>query len=220
MNRFRLAIVAVALLVSSSVSADDAKLDTLLKVQKDIYDEVLEAPLTGKNLGLELNLFRLLFIDEETSLSGGFSLFNISRTAEVAFPWLYAELTDESELKTFTVDAHYRQFLGKHQNGIYLSGFTRFAILNGADDVFGGDNIFDDAFQPDGRSKDTVQKLGIGFGLGWRRFSERGLYWGTSLSFGRYLVGKNNRFRGDFLGVDNDDEAIFDMEFLKFGWAF
>jgi hypothetical protein len=68
--------------------------------------------------------------------------------------------------------------------------------------------------------KGNESKLGIGVGLGYRIFSYRGLYWGTSISFGRYLIGKNNKFSGGFLTYDDDNQYILDIELLKFGWAF
>jgi hypothetical protein len=61
---------------------------------------------------------------------------------------------------------------------------------------------------------------GAGVGIGYRKFSYRGLYWGASLSLGRYFIGKNDRFYGSWLSYDDDNEIIIDVEFLKFGWAF
>lgn len=57
-------------------------------------------------------------------------------------------------------------------------------------------------------------------GLGYRKFSYRGLYWGASLNIGRYLLGKNDYFRGGIFDYDNDAEMIYDVELFKFGWAF
>lgn len=224
MANLRLLLV-VTLLLAAAVFGDDkakknqldtmdSKLDTLLVIQRGVHEEVTHEPLAGRRFGIEVNPLRLLFLDEETSISGGVSLFSVDRSAEVAFPWFYAEADDGSRLRTLTIDAHYRQFLGRRQNGFYLSAFTRFAYLSG---LLGSDYWFGDAGWGE---EDTESKLGIGFGLGWRKFSDRGLYWGVSLSMGRFLIGDNDKFRGDLFGLDNDDERIFDMEFFKFGWAF
>jgi len=61
--------------------------------------------------------------------------------------------------------------------------------------------------------------LVLGVGIGYRIFSYKGLYWGTSVSFGRYIVGENNKFHGSFLDINDDAKYIIDFELLKFGFA-
>jgi hypothetical protein len=194
-----------------------AKIDTIYNIQKKIYKESKNEPLAGKKFGVELNLFRILLIDKAVTLSGTFSIFNVNKQVEIAFPVYFDRPENKYDLRTFTIDCHYRYFLGNTLNGFYLSGFVRYANLNGYEgnnglDIFGNQNLI-------GKSI-SENKIGIGFGLGVRKFSYKGLYWGVSVSFGRYFIGENNRFRGGFLTLDDDEKFIFDIECLKFGWAF
>ena len=198
----------------TTLSAND-KIDSIYSLQKKMYTESKTGPLSNKKYGVELNLFRLLIMDQATTVSGTFSLFDVNRQAEIAFPIYYQHAIDQNDLTEFTVDCHYRYFLGKQQNGFYLSAFTRFAYLRGTL----GNNFFGYT-STDNFQKDSEAKMGIGFGIGVRKFSYRGLYWGSSLSFGRYLIGHNERFMGSFLTLDDDAPYILDIELLKFGWAF
>lgn len=192
-----------------------SKIDSIYVLQKKMYGESKNQPLRDKNYGIEFNFFRLLMIDEAVSFSGGFSLFGKNRHAEIAFPFLYSNPEDADDLEEFTLDCHYRYFLGNTQNGFYLSAFTRYAYLNG---YLGGNDLFFDNINS--KFRHTEHKIGIGIGLGYRIFSYRGLYWGTSLSFGRYIIGENDKFFGDWLTIDDDEKYIIDFEFLKFGFAF
>jgi hypothetical protein len=184
-------------------------------LQKKIYIESKNAPLTNKNYGIEFNLFRLLLIDKSSTLSGSFSLFNVNRNAEISFPFYYQD-GKNSDVSEFSLDCHYRYFLGNTQNGFYLSGFARYAFLNGP-----LKNDYTLYYQSNNKNG-SVNKLGIGVGLGYRIFSYKGLYWGASVSFGRFLTDNNNKFSGSssILSIGDDTEYIFDIEFLKFGWAF
>ncbi len=192
------------------------KIDDVYELQKKMYKESKNEPLANKKYGVELNILRILIIKKAMTLSGGGSLFNITRQAEIAFPIYYGRPSDTLDLNSFTADCHYRYFLGNTQNGFYLSGFARYAYLSG----YFGDNhihLFDTLMV---NKKSTANKIGIGIGVGYRKFSYKGLFWGTSLSFGRYFIGDNDKFYGSFLSYDDDSEYIIDFEFLKFGWAF
>lgn len=191
-----------------------AKIDSIYNFQKKMYAESKNSPLTDKKVGLEFNVFRLLLIDSYPTLSGGVSLFNINRHAELSMPFYFQGQKESSDLIDITVDCHFRYFLGNTQNGFYLSAFARYAYLKG---LLGDDYLFG-ASTTD--TKSDASKLGVGVGIGYRIFSYRGLYWGTSISFGRYIVGENNKFASGFMSMDDDNEYIFDFELLKFGWAF
>ncbi len=206
---------------SSILSGQDslsvsAKIDSIYQLQKRMYRESKNEPLAGKRIGLEFNFIRPLIAEESLTLSGGVSLFSVSPRMEVAFPLYYSNPKDAKDLHEWTADCHLRYFLGNTRNGFYLSAFTRFARLNGTlsetnETLFGDEAI---------GGKDSESKLGIGFGLGVRKFSYHGLYWGASFSVGRYIAGKNGKFYGKFLSYDDDERIIMDVEFLKFGWAF
>ena len=79
--------------------------------------------------------------------------------------------------------------------------------------------VFDDATHP----YKTENKFGMGVGIGYRIFFKNGIYngmyWGASLSVGRYISGKKHQFIHDAAGGD-DEQNIIDVELLKFGYAF
>lgn len=199
------------------------KIDTVITTQKKILDVVDPEPLMGKNYGIEINPLRFLFLDEdEKSFSGSFSFFNVKPNVEISIPIFISNVSssfsDTEDFSVFTIDGHYRYFLGKNTNGFYISGFSRFATLNG---TFGDDYS---SFGRD-RSKKSgrTYKLGGGFGLGYRVFSKSGIYWGASLSVGRYLIGDSDQYRSAnyaSLSDMDDSKVIFDVEFFKIGYAF
>jgi hypothetical protein len=232
MNTIVPAALALISLLPVAAKAEDApkasdseKIDSILVMQKQVVRTIRNDPLVGKTFGVEMNIARLLLAKDVISFSGGFSLFNVDRDAEIAFPFYYGTSKAEDieagygdiDFTEITQDVHYRYFLGNTQNGFYLSGFARGAYLDGVL----GDNAFDDIGDPAAKnSRDTEFKLGLGVGLGYRFFSYKGLYWGASFSLGRYMLGESDRFRGSFFSLDSDEEIIIDTELLKFGWAF
>jgi len=196
-------------------------------IQQKLYKTLRNKPLQDKKYGIEINILRLLFFGTNNvffnhTLSGGISFFNIDRHAEIAFPFYYSHPefnwdddweVEEDKLQQFTLDCHYRRFLGNTQNGFYISGFIRYANLRGYEGYcyYWGD---------DNHKKSTENKLGVGIGVGYRKFSYKGFYWGTSLNLGRYIIGENDKFKGEFFEYDNDNEVVYSFELLKFGWAF
>ncbi|MFA6015760.1 MAG: hypothetical protein WC742_11905 [Gallionellaceae bacterium] len=202
---------------NATIEGIDKKVDTVIQMQERIYDKVENDPAKGKNFGVELNLVRLLLADKNfTEISGTVSYFNHQAKAEIAFPFFYSEDKGATGVETFkvsTLDVHYRQYLGETLNGFYLSGFARYAKLEGVT----GENLYFITIN-NGPVK-TEDKFGVGFGMGYRVFSKMGLYWGSSLSLGRYLVGNNDMFAYDSVFYD-DNRVIMDIELLKFGYAF
>lgn len=208
---------------------DSEKLDSLMDMSKQLVRTVKNDPLEGKNFGVEFNFLRALMLTEQTSISGGVSLFNVSRNAEISLPFFFSKSETNIEgwpdslpqvdFMEFTQDVHYRYFLGNTQNGFYLGGFARGAYLSGIEGKYVFDGMWDST-KVDNSSRRSEGKLGVGVGLGYRKFSYKGLYWGASLNLGRYVIGENDKFRGGFLEWDNDAEMIFDVELFKFGWAF
>ena len=196
---------------SEMISNEDGieqKIEDIYALQRKMYEENKKDPLKDKKYGIELNLLRLLFIDENRTMSGTFSLFAVDRKAEIAFPFYVAFPKDNEYYDTVTLDCHYRYFLGNTQNGFYLSGLSRIAYLSGEKDYYSYTI-----------NKKNVGKFGVGFGIGYRYFSYNDFYWGTSLSIGRYIIGPNNVFEY-YLGYDDDGKAFIDFELLKFGYSF
>ncbi|MBX7151698.1 hypothetical protein K1X84_08655 [bacterium] len=209
-----LCLVGMLFLNPTAWSQSDSKIDTVIALQKqmmqkqtELYNEVALEPLTGKNYGIELNPARLLVAsaDKTFSLAGGFSLFNVSRKAEIAFPVLIQSGHGD---RYYEVEAHYRRFLGEHQKGFYLSGGATFAHISSKEDEF----------LSDVSKSVTRNKLGVFCGIGYRYFSKSGLYWGTGLSVGRYFTGTDKKVDTFF---SSDFEKIYlDFQLLKFGIAF
>lgn len=202
-----LVLTITAAFAQDTDSKTSAKVDSIYALQKKMYSETKNAPLEGKRFGIEINPFRILLDDDASTFSGTFSLFDVDRDAELAFPFYYSNADGYSDINEVSIDAHYRYFLGNTQNGFYISAMARFSALEGY--LNSSENI-----------KDKENKVGIGFGIGYRYFSYKGFYWGTSISLGRYLIGENNKFRNDLLDVDADPARFWDIEFFKFGYAF
>lgn len=210
-----------------------AKIDSILiyqrammEMQQKIYDDVhYVEPLANKVAGIELNIARLLVSSGQDYLtvSGTFSLFSVSRSAELAFPIFYQHGTKrttesfynnsyEVPLTLLNLDATYRRFLGRHQDGFYFSVGTRYTYIKG---IEGTDFLF---FSSNSSGPEvTTRKVGAYFGIGYRYFTQSGFYWGTSLIYGRYFSGDQQ----DIQEVTFDDsKTIIDIELLKFGFVF
>lgn len=209
------------LLGSTIFSQEEIPVDTLLinqekmlENQKQILKEVTYVdPLVGKKYGVEFNPVYFLVSttqDKGFVLTGSFSLFSFKKNAEIAFPIYYAE--GDNDLKVFHLDSHYRNFLGKHRNGFYISVGLRFTSLRGRE----GESFF--GFTWDESNEITsASKIGLTFGIGYRKFGNNGWYWGTSLFGGRYFTEESTDFLG--AGMANS-KSIIDMEILKIGKAF
>lgn len=217
---------------------------TLERIEKKIDDIAaqsqkstrinIEQPLGERTQGFEFNYFRLLTLGSaEKTLSGTYSFFNTKNNTEIAIPFMlssaehssyygYDIVDNNKNLTSFTIDAHYRKYLGHRLDGFYLSAFARAAYLNG---LKGGNPSYYYSSEPYNFTQPHTSsevKFGIGFGIGYRIISDSGYYWGTSLSLGKYLVGDSNIF-DDAEGISanlDDEEFIITIELLKFGFAF
>ena len=229
-------VIIISIVLISPTFAQDttsaAKIDTvlflqkaLMDLQKKIYNEVeYVAPLANKSVGVEFNLARILATAgrDYPSISGTFSLFAVTRSGELAFPYYYQHgTTKQHELfgsgsydvpvTLVNLDATYRHFLGKHQAGIYFSGGVRYTYING---IEGPDFIIFSVKQSGAES--SANRFGAYFGVGYLYFTKSGFYWGTSFIFGRFFGGEKH-YQEVIL---DDGPYIIDMEFLKFGYAF
>jgi len=200
----------------------DQKLDTLITLQKTHVEDQKYNPLKNKNYGLELSTIGLLTLGQENGfMSGGFSLFRVDRSAEIIFPVTYSWMKDWDNKSALTVDMQYRKFLGffdNIQNGLYLSALLSYAHTQGT--------RHDDQYNYQTHSYDYTYKkynndlLGFGFGLGYRRFSYSGWYWGTGLIVGRYINADEDFYEESMTSGRLIGEYFFDFEILKFGWSF
>ena len=212
-------------------STTNAKLDTVIMYQKQmsnqqqkIYEEAVayKEPLKDKRFGIELNPAYILLASARSYLvlSGGFSFFDADRHAELACPFFYQSGTSNTsggyQLTLWNQDLMYRRFLGQHQDGFYLQGGFRFTHIRGEEDrglSFLGISLISSP----SNTLITTDKLGAMFGIGYRYFSSSGFYWGTSIEVGSYFSADERDIRGVTL---DDTKLIFDVEILKFGYAF
>jgi len=223
-------------LVSAQDSTTSAKIDTMLiyqrammEMQKKTLEEVqYDEPLAHKWAGIELDLAYLLFSSagDYLTVPATFSLFNVNRSAEVAFPIFYQHGAKHENggsasggydvpLTLFNLDATYRQFIGKHQDGLYFSVGTRYTYIKGVGG--GGIDLGIASINFGGGTPITVSKIGAYFGIGYRDFTKSGFYWGTSLIVGRYFSNDTRDVQEVTL---DDSRTILDIELLKFGFAF
>jgi hypothetical protein len=188
---------------------DSKKIDSILTLSKEIREEVrIISPIADKTFGIEINpVLPLIAAGEGFVLTGGLQLFNLNRKAEVSFPFQIF-LVDNAD--QFTLDAHFRHFLGQTQYGFYLSGFTRYGYLSGDYITDGWDTKY---FEN--------HRLGIGAGLGYRIYSRGSFYWGCSLNLGRYVIFKEPEDElFSIFGISSFSQTIIDIELFKFGFAF
>ena len=223
-------LLIISGLLSNGFSQDgkldtlETKIDTLIGNQKTMLqnqDKILKEvsyvnPLAGKTFGIEFNpaLALIASADGSTVLSGGFSLFSVNRKSEIAFPIFYQNLTGDNKRTSLTIDSHYRYFLGKGQGGFYLSASVRYNYAKGKEANVDLGVI---RFSIGETETINVNRFGAGFGIGYRYFSRSGFYWGTSLTLGRYFTGDDKQIEGETL---TNGKAYFDIELLKFGFAF
>ncbi len=173
------------------------------------------------NMGIEINPFRLLLNDEDTSsFSGAFSYFLVDQNAEIRFPIFWRKDTRESyngihslerntEIQS-TIDVEYRYFTNAEViGGLFVGAVARYAYLSN---------------EKNERLDRSTNKFGLGITGGYRYMPEgSNWYWGASITVIRYLHGENNIFEGgdtNIAWVDNDAPAVISIDFFKIGYRF
>lgn len=217
--------LAISSLIFSNTS--DEKLDKILDNQESIKKDVEiikkktteVSPISSKTFGIELNPFWLLYAGdnefEGTHLTGGVQLFSIDRNAEISIPFI---IHDAKSFSEYSLDLNYKRFLAKTQHGFFINAFTRISkieanVLTGSFSLDEGSSIESSQFN------DT--RLGLGFGLGYRVYSEFGLYWGFGIGLGKFFIYEEPEDEMFDLGIFNStSNFIFDIELMKFGFAF
>src|SRR5688500_4033855 len=120
-------VLAGCLGYASAAESENAKLDSLLSLTREIKAEVKKFnPLQDKTMGIELNPVWQILAQDGLALTGGIQVFAWDRHAEFSFPWQVFKDDDEA---MYSLDLHYRRFLGDWQQGFYLAGFTRAAYM-------------------------------------------------------------------------------------------
>jgi len=169
-------------------------------------------------IGVELNPGPILYASDKnaTVISAGISLFPKNRKSEITMPVTFESSRDDEWFngsyfgKSVNVELHYRFYLAGKLGGIYNSVGLKYnyAYLKPDEDS-------------EYAKKETVSRLGLGFGIGYRLFSDDKLYWGIGIFFGRHLLGRDI---SDKLNIGSmftrDENLFFTVQLLKTGWAF
>ena len=192
---------SLAVLITKDNISNDS-LAVLLSQTKDILlDEVkYEDPLIGKKGGIEINPLYTLIYDEGFSFSGSISLFPKDKNIEIAVPIALKSIEGNDMQARFRIDLLYRYFLGKHRKGRYIMCGLRHADFREYDYNYHSDGYI---------MSNEYSRQGISFGIGSRKFSESGIYWGWSFYAGKYLNSS-----------DDGPPMFMNFEFLKFGKTF
>lgn len=158
--------------------------------------------------GVALNPFNLVV---GSGLSTAFSHFNHDRAQEATVVIFY---NDSEDVQHNRVEYHYRWFLGQQMKGTYFSAVARYNHMSGScmgsctyGDDYSGENY-----------TGSLDRAGLGLGMGVRYFYSSGVYFGVGFVVGRYFVGE----RKDISSATGDGlvKEFFDIHFLKIGYAF
>lgn len=223
---FSLLIIGIMATLSTAQDKVETKLDSVLtnqhkmleNQQKLIADVHYVDPLAGKRFGIELNPGLLLtgLGNDNLMISTGFSLFNLAPRAEIAFPIYFRKTTSGDVSQLLTFDLHYRLFFSEKRKGFYASTGARYAYLESTVtdwhyDIFSNEDWEESKIA-------TANKFGLFFGIGYRYFSKIGIYWGASIITGTYFSDDSGKFDGfEFMDAG---KFLFDIEFMKIGYAF
>jgi len=172
------------------------------------------------NFGLEINPGLLLYArgQKATVVSAGFSYFPQNRKSEITIPIVYEYSKDSDWFfengKSVNLELHYRKFLMGKVGGIYsdIGIKYNYAYSEPSDDY---ENI-----EPD--EPKSMRRLGLGFGMGYRIFSDDRFYLGIGVFLGSYFLGRDidNSTGISSSLFTSDERSFFTIQLLKIGYAF
>lgn len=153
------------------------------------------------HVGVEVNPVTLLASgNDKVFISGGASIFHDEYSAEIAFPVYYKNFqSGDEQFTALALGAQYRKFFNQSTQGYYLSGATQLINVNS-----------------------STTKLGVGFGAGYRKVFDSGLYWGAGVVIGRYLGSESNKEYHQLTSIETQENNSYfvDIELLKVGILF
>jgi hypothetical protein len=212
---------------------DRPKHPTHLLFEKKLVDTIeFPDPVASQKFGFEWSLISIAPLLSSTKreyeyyLAGTIAVFDHATGFEYAMPFYYGyELVDgKHDFHVASVDLRFRKYLFSKLDGLYAGLFYRLSYLQGP---IGPDAEYDhypNYYQVTQFGREW--KVGVGAEIGYRIFTDGGLYYGFSINFGGYAVGRHNIFRND-LGYaeveeleNGDSERFINAEFFKFGYAF
>jgi len=191
-----------------SLSVLTKRIEKLEAIVNKKYPDPSES-FKNKTIGFEINPGFLMF----GNISGGIQLFSIDRTAEISFPFYYYNSNNSSRSydysfisgsevhSVFEMDIQYRKFLNKIQNGLWTGIGLKYTHIDWYSNKYYDDSRYE-----------NEDYYGFIFGFGYRTYSSSGFYYGVSSMIGRYFaIGKDD---------SQSDRIIFNVEFMKLGYAF
>ena len=195
---------------------ESKKLDSVYKTVKKLYDERKNNPLQGKKYGVDFNIpfFLFSFINGPFIFNAGFSIFDTKNKNEYAFPISYEKFSNKSY---FSIDGHFRKYLGNTLNGFYIGGFARLAFVNNPT-VYNNHANHNSPTSTSHNSTTSDTKFGLAFEIGGKIISYKGWYWGYSFGLGAYII--SNYKGADSIYNFAQNWVLIDIEFFKLGYAF
>jgi len=171
------------------------------------------------NYGFELNPGLILYAlgEENVVISTGFSMYPKNRKTEIAIPLTYEYSKDGSWFGSYkygqsvNLGLDYRHYLTGKIGGIYTSVGLRYnyAYLK-----------VEDYYLQDNKTR-IVNRLGIGFGAGYRIYSDDRLYWGIGVLIGGFYLGRGISDTRNISTIFTREESAFiTIQLLKVGFAF
>ncbi|MCK9484093.1 MAG: hypothetical protein M0R34_06995 [Candidatus Marinimicrobia bacterium] len=209
-NRFILYLV----LILSIKTLSSEKVDTL---------QIKFSPYLGSKykFGVELNPGLILYASDQkaTVISTGISIFPKNRKTELTIPIIYEYSKDDDWFngnyfgKSINIEFHYRYYLIGKLGGIYNGVGLKYNYAYLEPEI--------DEEEYEFAKKEIVSRLGLGFGIGYRIFSNERIYWGIGIFIGRYFLGRDI---SDKISLDSmfsrDENAFVTIQLLKVGYAF
>ena len=170
------------------------------------------------NYGFELNPGLILYaLNEEAAVvSAGFSMYPKNRKTEITIPITYEYSKDGSWFGSYkygqsiNLGLHYRRYLTGKVGGIYTSVGLRYNYA-----YLKTENYYEDD------KTRIINRLGIGFGAGYRIYSDDRLYWGIGVLIGGYYIGRDISDTMNISTIFTREESAFiKIQLLKVGFAF
>lgn len=217
MKLMKALILGILCFLSSSIAgaADQIKVDTT----KERYAPYLRPE---HRIGIQLNPIATLYGlgQDNIIFSGGLSYFNHEKSIEIDLPFLFEKMindppeTSHANGTVATVALRYRKYLMGKIGGFYTAAEVRYQYANVEELKYSwvyGDTII----------LSEGKRIGIGFGPGYRVFSDEHLYWGIGIDVGYYFLGDDFPEKFNYTSFLSPREDIyFRLNIFMTGWAF
>jgi len=155
-----------------------------------------------------------------TVISAGASWFPENKNIEIIMP-IFIETTNKTQWfewdytgTALTVDLRYRKYILGKTGGLYISMGTSWHHLN----LTKSDNYYDPYDSMPEHFK--ANRYGIGFGAGYRAFSDANINWTIGIFVGSYFIDdhKDNPLLG-LAWMQSKEGGIIRVQLLKLGYA-